>query len=79
MTEEDEVMDSDDGGYSRLVDTDDCRKELLTTWQKRKKEIIEHPYLKEKIPIGLLPYVQAMLLARFLREDLDDYPVFLMR
>lgn len=59
--------------------TDDCRKELLTTWQKRKKETIEHPYLKEKIPIGLLPYVQAMLLSRFLREDLDDYPVFLMR
>lgn len=62
-----------------FVMTDGCRKELLTTWQKRKKETIEHPYLKEKIPIGLLPYVQAMLLARFLRDDLDDYPVFLMR
>ena len=37
-----------------------------------------HPYLKEKIPIGLLPYAQAMLLARYLREDLDDYPVFLI-
>ena len=59
--------------------TDDCRKKLLITWQKRKKEIIEHPYLKEQIPIGLLPYVQAMLLSRFLRDDLDDYPVFLMR
>lgn len=66
-------------GDESFVMTDDCRKELLTTWQKRKKEIIEHPYLKEKIPIGLLPYVQAMLLARFLREDLDDYPVFLMK
>lgn len=66
-------------GDESFVMTDDCRKELLTTWQKRKQEIIEHPYLKEKIPIGLLPYVQAMLLARFLREDLDDYPVFLMR
>ena len=66
-------------GDESFVMTDDCRKELLTTWQKRKKEIIEHPYLKEKIPIGLLPYVQAMLLARYLREDLDDYPVFLMR
>lgn len=62
-----------------FVMTDGCRKELLTTWQKRKKETIEHPYLKERIPIGLLPYVQAMLLARFLRDDLDDYPVFLMR
>ncbi len=62
-----------------FVMTDECRKTLLTTWQQRKKEMIEHPYLKEKIPIGLLPYVQAMLLARFLRDDLDDYPVFLMR
>lgn len=66
-------------GDESFVMTDDCRKELLTTWQKRKKETIEHPYLKEKIPIGLLPYAQAMLLARFLHEDLDDYPVFLMR
>lgn len=66
-------------GDESFVMTDNCRKELLTTWQKRKKEIIEHPYLKEKIPIGLLPYAQAMLLARYLREDLDDYPVFLMR
>lgn len=66
-------------GDESFVLAEDCRKELLTTWQKRKKEMIEHPYLKEKIPIGLLPYAQAMLLARFLREDLDDYPVFLMK
>lgn len=66
-------------GDESFVMTDDCRKELLTTWQKRKKEVIEHPYLKDKIPIGLLPYTQAMLLARFLREDLDDYPVYLMK
>lgn len=62
-----------------FVMTDDCRKRLLTSWQQRKKETIEHPYLKEKISIGLLPYAQAMLLSRFLREDIDDYPVFLMR
>lgn len=66
-------------GDESLIMTDECRKEVLTTWQRRKKETIEHPYLKEKIPIGLLPYAQALLLARFLREDLDDYPVFLMR
>ena len=66
-------------GDESFVMTDDCRKVLLTTWQQRKKEVIEHPYLREKVPIGLLPYAQAMLLARFLREDLDDYPVFLMR
>lgn len=66
-------------GEENFVMTDDCRKELLSTWQKRKKEVIEHPYLKEKLSIGLLPYAQALLLARYLRGDLDDYPVFLMR
>lgn len=75
ISKKDFIRQSDES----FVMTDDCRKELLTTWQKRKKEMIEHPYLKEKIPIGLLPYAQAMLLARFLREDLDDYPVFLMK
>lgn len=53
------------------------RKELIKLWQKRKRDEITHPFLKEKIPLGLLPYVQALLLARCLRGDLDDYPVFL--
>jgi CRISPR-associated protein Cas1 len=75
VTKKDFIRQNDES----FVMTDECRKTLLTTWQQRKKEMIEHPYLKEKIPIGLLPYAQAMLLARFLREDLDDYPVFLMR
>ena len=52
---------------------------MITAWQSRKKEIIEHPYLHEKVEIGLLPYVQAMLLARYLRKDLDDYPIFISR
>ncbi len=55
---------------------DDTRKIVLTTWQERKKEEIIHPYLKERIPFGLIPHVQAMLLARFLRGDLDAYPPF---
>jgi CRISPR-associated protein Cas1 len=55
---------------------DDTRKTVLTTWQERKKEEIVHPYLKERIPFGLIPHVQAMLLARFLRGDLDAYPPF---
>jgi CRISPR-associated protein Cas1 len=55
---------------------DDTRKTVLTAWQERKKEEIVHPYLKERIPFGLLPHVQAMLLARFLRGDLDAYPPF---
>lgn len=55
---------------------DDTRKAVLTAWQERKKEEILHPYLKERISFGLIPHVQAMLLARFLRGDLDAYPPF---
>jgi CRISPR-associated protein Cas1 len=55
---------------------DETRKTILTAWQERKKEELIHPYLKEKIPFGLLPHVQAMLLARHLRGDLDAYPPF---
>lgn len=58
-----------------LMDAD-LRKRLLSEWQNKKKEIITHPYLKEKMEWGMVPYVQAMLLARFLRGDLDGYPVF---
>lgn len=66
-------------GDESVIMTDSCRKILLSAWQTRKKEMIIHPYLNEKIPIGLLPYVQSMLLARYLRSDIDDYPVFLIR
>lgn len=57
----------------------DTRKKLLSECQNKKKEIITHPYLKEKIEWGMVPYVQAMLLARYLRGDLDAYPVFLWK
>ena len=59
--------------------TEDARKMILTEWQNRKKEQITHPYLKEKVEWGLVPYVQAMLLARYLRGDLDGYPPFLWK
>lgn len=55
---------------------DETRKAVLVAWQERKKEEIMHPYLKEKIPFGLISYVQAMLLSRHLRGDLDAYPPF---
>ena len=55
---------------------DDTRKIVLTAWQERKQEEIVHPYLGERIPFGLVPFVQAMLLARCLRGDLDAYPPF---
>lgn len=61
-----------------LMNTD-LRKKLLSEWQNKRKEIITHPYLKEKMEWGMVPYVQAMLLARFLRGDLDGYPVFLWK
>ena len=56
--------------------TDDARKKILGEWQKRKQVEITHPYLNEKIAWGLVPHAQAMLLARFLRNDLDAYPPF---
>ena len=59
--------------------TDEGRKVILTAWQNRKKEEITHPYLKEKIPWGLVPYVQALLLTRHLRGDMDGYPPFLWK
>lgn len=55
---------------------DDGRKKFLAAWQKKKKEIIRHPFLEEKMEWGLLPYAQALLLARYLRGDLDCYPPF---
>jgi CRISPR-associated protein Cas1 len=55
---------------------DETRKTVLTAWQERKREEITHPYLQEKIPFGLIPYVQALLLSRHLRGDLDRYPPF---
>lgn len=59
--------------------TDEGRKEFLSAWQMRKKEVITHPFLKEKIPWGLAPYVQALLLSRYIRGDLDGYPPFLWK
>lgn len=55
---------------------DEGRKILLGKWQERKRNKITHPFLNEKIPWGLIPYVQALLLARFMRKDLDGYPAF---
>ena len=59
--------------------SDELRRKVLTEWQNRKKEIITHPYLKEKVEWGIVPHVQAMLLARYLRGDLDGYPPFLWK
>lgn len=58
---------------------DKARKTLLVSYQKRKQDIIQHPFLDKKMPIGLLFQIQALLLARFLRGDLDGYPPYTWR
>lgn len=70
-------FDREESGAVRM--TDDGRKRFLKAWQERKKETLTHPYLQEKIAWGLVPFTQALLLARYLREDLDAYPSFLWK
>lgn len=59
--------------------TDKARKALLEKWQSRKRETIRHPFLKERMPWGLVPHVQAQLLAKAIRGELDGYPPFLWK
>jgi CRISP-associated protein Cas1 len=55
---------------------DDTRKQVLVAWQKRKQEEVTHPFFNETFKVGLVPHAQAMLLARYLRDDLEAYPPF---
>lgn len=57
----------------------DGKKKVLTSWQAKKRTIIVHPYIKEKIPIGLLPFVQSSLLAKYIRGEIDEYPCYLQK
>lgn len=59
--------------------SDDGRRKFLKTWQERKQDTLTHPYLGEKLSWGMIPYAQALLLARCLRGDLDGYPPFLWK
>lgn len=73
-----------DSGFVRkengaVIMDDDTRTAILRAWQTRKQEKITHPFLEEKIEWGLVPFVQAMLLARYIRGDLDEYPPFLWK
>lgn len=58
---------------------DEGRKTFLSAWQSYKQEELTHPFIKEKVQRGLLPYIQAQLLARYIRGDLDGYPVFMWK
>lgn len=62
-----------------VVLTEKTRKLILSQWQERKKEVITHPYLEEKMPWGLIPHIQALLLSRCIRGDLEEYPAFLWK
>jgi len=59
--------------------TESARKNFLSAWQQRKKEKITHPFLKEKVEWGLVPHLQALLLSRTVRGDLEEYPPFLWK
>lgn len=58
---------------------DNAKRQIIKLWQERKQKMIIHPYLNEKIEWGLVPFVQAMLLSRYLRGDLDGYPPFMWK
>ncbi len=75
VSESDFVVDAVGGVRMK----DDTRRTLLQAWQTKKQEEITHPFLKEKVQLGLLPHIQAMLLARHLRGDLAHYPPLLVR
>lgn len=62
-----------------VILTENGRKKFLSAWQKRKFEELKHPFIEEKVEWGMLPYVQAMLLARYIRGDLDCYPPFMWK
>ncbi len=65
------------GGAVKM--TEETRKAVLTEYQRRKQEEIEHPYLREKVTLGLMPLLQCRLLSRTIRGELDTYPAFLWR
>lgn len=57
----------------------DGKKKVITKWQERKRDTIIHPYIGQKIPIGLLPYMQSNLLAKYIRGEIEEYPCFLQK
>lgn len=58
---------------------EDGRKKVLSRWQEKKRTDTIHPYLKQKIPFGLIPYIQSNLLAKYVRGDLNEYPCYLLK
>ncbi len=57
----------------------DGKRKVLIAWQEKKRTTIQHPYLNEKIPLGLLPFVQSSLLAKYVRGEISEYPCYLLK
>ncbi len=74
-----EIDDFDTAENGAVTMSNEARKKVLVTYQKRKQDEIMHPFLQEKVSIGLLFHIQALLLARYLRGDLDGYPPFIWK
>ena len=75
VTEKDFVIKENDA----VVMTEEGRRRFLEAWQNKKTEIIKHPFLEEKVEWGMIPFTQSLLLARHIRGDIDEYPVFLWK
>lgn len=71
--------DFEQDGEGAVFFTDNALKRVLDAWQRKKQDMVTHPFLKERMKIGLLPFVQAQLFARYIRGDLEDYPAYLWR
>jgi len=71
-----EFIQKESGG---VLLSEQGRRLVIDAWQRRKQQTVRHPFLKEDIEVGLLPYAQAMLLTRHLRGDLEAYPPYLLR
>lgn len=76
LVSSDDFIKREDGA---VLLTENGRKNFFSAWQKRKAEELKHPFIEEKVEWGMLPYVQAMLLARYIRGDLDCYPPFMWK
>lgn len=58
---------------------DSGKRKVLTSWQDKKRSTVLHPYLNEKIPLGLLPFVQSTLLEKYIRGEIEEYPCYLLK
>ena len=66
-------------GTDMILLSEEGRQKVISAWQERKRETITHPFLGEKMPLGIIWHIQAQLLSRYIRGDIENYPVFVMR